>query len=72
MARKQTVYLADGTGVKATIAESMGFNHDIGTYATVFRWEGREFVAVKRAGQWQEWTARDRLSGGRRSRLVGI
>ncbi len=73
MARKMTVFLADGTGVKASIVESMGFNHDIGTYASLVRWEGREFVVVKRgAGNWHEWTAKDRLSGGRASRVVGM
>ncbi len=73
MARKMTVFLEDGTGVKASVVESMGFNHDIGTYATLVRWEGREFVAVKRGvGNWREWTAKDRLSGGRPSRGIGM
>lgn len=73
MARRMTVRLADGTTVKATVIESMGFNHDIGKYASVVKWEGREFVAVKYAvGDWREWSAKDRLSGGRASRLVGM
>ncbi len=66
MARKMTVFLADGTCVKATVVESMGFNHDIGTYASLVRWEGRDFMVVKcGVGNWREWTVKGRLSSER-------
>ena len=71
MARKIMVAMQGGETADCVVVESLGFNHDVGKRASLVRLAGREFVAVKDGAAWREWTARDRLSGGRASRGTG-
>jgi hypothetical protein len=72
MTKKQKIEVAleDGTLVMCNILER-SFNPDVGARTIWCEHNGKEFMAVQRLGAWRKWTAADRLSGGRGSRVVG-
>ena len=48
----------DGTKYKVT--ENMGYMPDVGSQVLMVERDGKECAAVRRAGKWWFWTARDR------------
>jgi hypothetical protein len=51
----------DIEGEKYLVVESLGLNHNVGTYCKLVRDGDRERMAVKRGGKWVFWTAQDRV-----------
>lgn len=61
-------------GHKYKVVENMGYNHDIGMRAILIETDdgNKVVVSYRVAGPWRFWTPRDRLSGGKATRAVGM
>lgn len=71
MAKRIRVHVGDGQEELCEVVHNFGYVHDIGDYAKeVRRPDGTIAKAVGRGRAWRLWTARDRLSGGRASKVV--
>ena len=56
---KIQVALEDGALVFCDVMER-SYNHDVGANTAWVKFDGREFMAVRKNGAWRKWTARDR------------
>jgi hypothetical protein len=52
----------DDIDVACEVVERMGYNHDVGMYATLIQLGEEQKIAVRPPnGTWRLWTARDRV-----------
>ena len=63
MSGKVNVVFEDGKLAFCKVVESMGYNHDLGAYAKIVEFEGREIVVKRPQGLklWRPHTARERV-----------
>ena len=62
MSGKINVILEDGKLAFCKVVESIGYNHDLGAYAKIVEFEGREMLVKRPRGMklWRPHTAQER------------